>query len=132
MIKQAFVAAGLVGSFLAGAAAQTAIVTGDRNTPLRPLTGDGDRGISNAVLRDQPEVRVLRVVVQPGGVRTMHTHDNVRFHLFIPISGSMRMKTDTGSTDVHAWQPVYMTAGTRHGFENPGTEPVEILEVFVR
>lgn len=131
MIRQAFIAAGLVGSFLAGAAAQT-IVTGDRSTPLRSLSGEGDRGISNAVLRDQAEVRVLRVVVQPGGVRAMHTHDNVKFHLFIPISGSMRMKTDGESADVHAWQPVYMTAGTRHGFENPGPEPVEIMEVFVR
>ena len=39
------------------AAAQPTVVTGDRSTPLRPLTGAGNVGISNAVLREQPELR---------------------------------------------------------------------------
>ena len=42
--------------------AQTPPVIGDRSSPLRPLGGE-NVGISNAVLRDQPEVRALRLVV---------------------------------------------------------------------
>jgi hypothetical protein len=52
--------------------AQTPPTTGDRSSPLSPLAGEGNVGISNAVLRDQPEVRALRVVVEPGGTRVMH------------------------------------------------------------
>ena len=51
--------------------AQTPPVTGDRSSPLRPLTGAGNVGVSNAVLRDQPEVRALRVVVEAGAVISM-------------------------------------------------------------
>ena len=34
--------------------------------------------------------------------------------------------------NVPAWQPYYMKKGTKHGFHNPGTTPVEIMEVFVK
>ena len=114
-------------------AAQTTIVTGDRSTPLRPLTGDGNVGISNAVLRDQAEVRAVRVVVEPGGTRAMHTHENIKFHLFVPITGPMTLDLDGGkSVEVPPWQPYYMTAGTRHGFHNRGSSAVDIMEVFIR
>src|SRR5262245_12441878 len=75
-------------------AAQTSRVTGDRSTPHRRVAGDGHVGISNAVLRDQAEVRALRVVVEPGGTRAMHTHENIKFHLFVPITGPMRLNLD--------------------------------------
>jgi quercetin dioxygenase-like cupin family protein len=114
-------------------AAQTTIVTGDRSTPLRPLTSDGNVGISNAVLRDQEEVRAVRVVVEPGGTRAMHTHQDIKFHLFVPITGPMRLDLDGGkSAEVPPWQPYYMTAGTLHGFHNSGSSAVEIMEIFVR
>jgi hypothetical protein len=61
-------------------------VTGNHDTPLRPVAGAGNSGVSNAVLRDQPEVRALRVVVEPGGIRVIHAHNDVKFHLFVPIS----------------------------------------------
>ena len=114
-------------------AAQTPIVTGDRSTPLRALTGTGNAGISNAVLRDQPEIRVIRVQVEPAGTRAMHAHNDVKFHMFIPISGPMKLDFDSGqSVDVPAWQPYYMKAGTQHGFHNTSSGAVEIMEVFVK
>jgi len=113
--------------------AQTAPVTGDRTSPLRPLGGDGNVGISNAVLRDQPEVRALRVVVEAGGTRAMHAHSDVRFHLFVPISGPMELRLDGGlTTDVQPWHPYYLDVGTQHGFHNVGDEAVEIMEIFIR
>ena len=124
---------GLVSISLASSAAQTTIVTGDRTTPLRALAGAGNTGISNAVLRDQAEVRVLRVVVEPGGTRAMHAHDDVTFHLFVPVTGAMTLTLDgVPSAEVPAWQPYFMKAGTRHGFHNAGSAAVEIMEIFVK
>jgi quercetin dioxygenase-like cupin family protein len=118
---------------VAALTAQATIVTGDRSTALRPLAGGRDIGISNAVLRNQPEVRVLRVVADGGGKRVMHAHDDVKFHLFVPISGPMTLELEgQPAVDVAPWHPFYMTAGTRHGFQNSGAAPVEILEIFVR
>lgn len=125
---------GLVTLSLVAPAAQTpAAVPGDRTTPLRPLAGAGNVGISNAVLRDQAEVRALRVVVEPGGMRASHAHDDVKFHLFVPISGAMTLTFEGApSVVVPAWQPYFMKAGTRHGFQNTGSAPAEIMEVFVK
>jgi len=114
------------------AGAQTAPVTGDHSTPLRPLGGEGNVGISNAVLRDQPEVRALRVVIEPGGVRALHAHTDVRFHLFVPISDAMTLDLDDGAIQVQPWHPYFLAAGTRHGFRNRGAEAVEVMEIFVR
>ncbi len=112
--------------------AQTPPVTGDHSSPLRPLGGD-NVGISNAVLRDQPEVRALRVVVEPGGTRPIHAHTGVQFHLFVPISGPMELNLDGGqSVDVQPWHPYFLEEGTRHGFHNSGTRAVEVMEIFVR
>jgi mannose-6-phosphate isomerase-like protein (cupin superfamily) len=126
-------AIGLAALGLAAPAAQTPVVTGDRATPLRPLAGSGNRGISNAVLRDQPEVRTLRVVVEPNGVREMHSHDDVKFHLFVPISGPMTLNLEgKPPVAVAPWHPYFMNARTRHSFTNTGAAAVEIMEVFVR
>lgn len=112
-------------------AQQNAPVTGDHSTPLRPLSGEGNVAISNSVLRNQPDVRVLRVVLEPGGTRALHDHSDVKFHLFMPISGPMTLQLDDGPVIVQPWHPYYMQGGTRHGFRNDGTEAVEIVEVFV-
>jgi mannose-6-phosphate isomerase-like protein (cupin superfamily) len=124
---------GVAALSLAALAAQTTIVTGDRSTPLRALNGAGNVGVSNAVLRDQQDVRVIRVMVEPGGKRVAHAHNDVKFHLFIPISGPMSVDLDGGqSVNVPVWQPYYMKAGTQHGFHNSGSSPVEIMEVFIK
>src|SRR6266540_1264030 len=87
-------------------AAPTAPTLGDRTTPLRALTGAGNVAIGNAVLRDQADIRVILVVVEPGGTRAMHAHTDVKFHLFVPISGPMVVDLEGGQTaSVPAWQP---------------------------
>jgi mannose-6-phosphate isomerase-like protein (cupin superfamily) len=128
-----FLIIGLASLAVVALVAQTTVVVGDRSTPLRPVAAAGNVGISNAVLRDQGDVRALRVVVEPGGTRVMHAHDDVKFHLFVPISGQMTLNLEGApSVVVPPWQPYYMKVGTRHGFQNTGTSPVEIMEVFVK
>jgi quercetin dioxygenase-like cupin family protein len=133
MRRYALVAIGLatLSAAVVAQTAQTPPVTGDRTTPLRPLGGD-NVGISNAVLRSQPEVRTLRVVVEPGGTRVMHEHANVQFHLFAPISGPMELNLDGGQTvEVQPWHTYFLEGGTQHGFHNAGSEAVEIMEIFI-
>ena len=113
--------------------AQLPPLNGDRTTPLRELGGEDNIGISNAVLRVQPEVRVLRVVVEPGGVRAMHSHDDVDFHLFAPISGTMELTIEGDDPiEVTPWHPYYLDGGTQHGFHNPTDVAIEIMEIFVQ
>ena len=124
---------GLVSLSLIALAAQTTVVTGNRTTPLAPLTAPGNVGVSNAVLRDQPEVRVGRVFVESGGARVIHSHDDVKFHLFIPMTGPMTLDLEGGqSVEVLPWEPYYMDGGTQHGFHNILASPVDIMEIFVR
>ena len=131
MPRYAVSALGLV-IFSVALVAQTPPVTGDRSSPLRPLGGD-NVGISNAVMREQPEVRVLRVVVEPGGTRVIHAHSGVQFHLFVPISGPMEVNLDGGrSVQVRPWHPYYLREGDRHGFHNSGSTAVEVMEIFIR
>ena len=113
-------------------AAQSPPVLGDHDSPLRSLGGD-NVGLSNAVLREQDDVRVLRVVVEAGGQRVLHAHATVQFHMFVPISGPMTLDLADGrSVEVRPWHPYYLPAGTRHGFRNNSSEPVEIMEIFIR
>ena len=129
LVGAAIVADGALGV----SSAQTDVVTGDYFTPLRPLTAAGNSGISNAVIRNQPEVRILRVVVEPGGTRVIHAHDNVDFHIFVPISGPMTFDREgADSVALLPWEPVYLDAGTRHGFRNTGSSAVDIIEIFVQ
>lgn len=79
-------------SWLASAVAQTPGTAG--GVVLKPTSEASGHGISNAAVLDQSGARVLRVDVEPNGVRNVHTHDKVDFHLFIPISGTVRLEVD--------------------------------------
>jgi len=46
-----------------------------------PAANNADKGVNPVRLMDRPEVRVSRVEVAPGAVRSVHTHDDVRFHM---------------------------------------------------
>ena len=97
---------------------------------LQPTSG---HDITNAALIDREEVRVLRVDVAAGGVRHVHTHDDVRFHLFIPIDGRVRLQVgDAAPVEVGPWQTTFIPGGTRHGFTSVGPATVQVMEVFVK
>ena len=50
-----------------------------------------DPGVTPVRQIDRAEVRVTRVELQPGAVRSVHQHDDVRFHLFIPVTGKLEL-----------------------------------------
>ena len=100
---------------------------------LNPIAATSGTGVSNVALLDRPEVRVLRVDVQPGGVRNIHTHDDTQFHLFIPVSGGALFEVEPDKpVDLATWQAQFIKGGTRHGFKNTGTTTATVIEVFVK
>ena len=92
-----------------------------------------DPGVKPVRQIDRQEVRVLRVEVQPYAVRSVHTHDDVKFHLFIPVTGNLEL-TIGSATPVEAppGQAFFMEKGTPHGFRNTGATPAVVMEVFVK
>ena len=99
--------------------AQTPGAVNSPNTPVRQI--------------DRAEVRVTRVELQAGAVRSVHTHDDVRFHLFIPVSGKIELTIGSAKpVEAAVGQAYFMEKGTPHGFRNTGSTPAMVMEVFVK
>ena len=101
---------------------------------LNPIAASSGTGVSNVALLNNDQVRVLRVDVAPKGVRNVHTHDDMTYHLFIPTSAGMRFESEVGGApvDLPAWQAQFVKGGTKHGFRNTGNSTVTIIEVFAK
>jgi hypothetical protein len=100
---------------------------------LKPIAATSGTGVSNVPLIDRPEIRVLRVDVAANGVRNVHTHDDMQYHLFIPTSAGMQFEVEGGTpAPMAAWQAQFVKGGTRHGFKNLGASTVTIMEIFVK
>jgi quercetin dioxygenase-like cupin family protein len=100
---------------------------------LNPIAATSGTGVSNAALINRDEIRVLRVDVAPNGVRNVHTHDDMQYHLFIPTSAGMEFESETEKpVQMAAWQAQFIKGGTKHGFKNTGTSTVTIVEIFVK
>jgi mannose-6-phosphate isomerase-like protein (cupin superfamily) len=117
-------------SWLASAVAQTPGTTAG-GLVLKPTSAASGEGISNVALLNESGARVLRVDVAPNGVRKVHTHDNVDFHLFVPVSGTVRLEVDGKLLELGPWQAQYIKGGTKHGFANTGSTTATVMEVFV-
>ena len=100
---------------------------------LNPIAATSGTGVSNAPLINRDEIRVLRVDVAPNGVRNVHTHDDMQYHLFIPTTAGMQFETESEKpVQMAAWQAQFVKGGTRHGFKNTGSSTVTIVEIFVK
>ena len=98
-----------------------------------PAAKNANVGVNPIRMLDRREVRISRVEIQPGAVRTLHTHDDVRFHLWIPISGNLELTIGSAEpVAVVSGQAFFFEKGTPHGFKNVGTTPAAVIEVFVK
>jgi len=98
-----------------------------------PAGKNANAGVNPVRLMDRQEVRVSRVEIAPGAVRAVHTHDDVRFHLWIPISGKLEITIGPAKpVEAASGQAFFMRKGTPHGFRNVGSTPAQVLEVFVK
>jgi quercetin dioxygenase-like cupin family protein len=103
------------------------------NSQTSQTSGGPNPGVKPTRLMDRPDVRVLHVDVQPGAVRAVHAHNDVRFHLFIPVSGQLELTVGSAAPIVVApGEAQYIEKGTPHGFRNIGNTPAVLMEVFVK
>ena len=111
-----------------------ALLYGFQASGQAPAAGkNANAGVNPVRLMDRPEVRVTRVEIQPGAVRSVHTHDDVRFHLWIPISGKLEIAIGSAKpVEAAAGQAFFLEKGTPHGFRNMGSTPAAVMEVFVK
>jgi quercetin dioxygenase-like cupin family protein len=115
-------------------AALLVLMCGFQTSAQAPAAGnEPDPGVKPVRLLDRPEVRVTRVEVQPGAVRSVHTHDDVSYHLWIPVSGKLEITIGSAKpVEAASGQAFFMKKGTPHGFKNVGSTPAAVLEIFVK
>ena len=91
---------------------------------LNPIAATSGTGVSNAALINRDEIRVLRVDVAPNGVRNVHTHDDMQYHLFIPTAAGMQFETEGEKpAQMAAWQAQFVKGGTSTGSRTPAAPP---------
>jgi quercetin dioxygenase-like cupin family protein len=96
-------------------------------------TGNPDPGVNFLNVVENPHVRVLQVTLQPGAVRRPHVHNDVTFHMLVPITGSLELtvEKDPVVTTVPG-QAYYMMKGQMHTFTNKSSAAVQVIEIFVK
>jgi quercetin dioxygenase-like cupin family protein len=97
------------------------------------VTGNPDPGVNFLVVIENPHVRILQVTLQPGAVRRPHVHNDVTFHVLVPVTGSLELtvEKDPVVTTVPG-QAYYMVKGQTHGFTNKGSAAVQVIELFIK
>jgi quercetin dioxygenase-like cupin family protein len=110
-----------------------AVLVGRPALAQTPAAGEADPGVRPTRLIDRAEVRVSRVEIQPGATRRVHTHDDVEYHLWIPIEGQLQLTIGSDAPVAAAsGQAFFLKRGTPHGFKNVGTTPAAVFEIFVK
>jgi quercetin dioxygenase-like cupin family protein len=96
-------------------------------------TGNPDPGVNFLNVVENPHVRVLQVTLQPGAVRRPHVHNDVTFHMLVPITGSLELtvEKDPVVTTVPG-QAYYMVKGQTHTFTNKTAAAVQVIELFIK
>jgi len=119
--------------YATGSAVSVALLYVIQVSAQAPTSNNANQGVNPVRLMDRPEVRVSRVEVAPGAVRAVHTHDDVKFHLWIPISGKLEITIGSAKpVEAASGQAFFMEKGTPHGFRNIGSTPATVMEIFVK
>lgn len=95
--------------------------------------GEADPGVRPTRLIDRAEIRVSRVEIQPGATRSVHTHDDVEYHVWVPLEGTLQLTVGSDPpVAAKSGQAFFLKRGTPHGFKNVGTSAAAVMEIFVK
>jgi len=98
-----------------------------------PAQGEADPGVRPTRLIDRAEIRVSRVELQAGATRRVHTHDDVEYHVWVPLDGSFQITIGSDApVTAKPGQAFFFKRGTPHGFKNVGTSAGAVMEIFVK
>ncbi len=75
-----------------------------------------------------PRYQVKRITVAPGGKLSLQSHTHRSEH-WVVVSGIARVTVDGTVRDLKPNESTYIPLGAVHRMENPGEEPLELIEV---
>jgi len=80
------------------------------------------------VLEEGPNFKIKCIVVNPGAKLSMQMHKHRSEH-WVVVSGTAKITNGTQDIELQANQSTYIPKTHRHRLENPGTLPLQIIEV---
>ena len=80
------------------------------------------------VLEDSERFKVKRVVVNPGAALSLQLHHHRSEH-WVVVTGVAQVVNGEQTFLLQVDQSTYVPQGTKHRLSNPGTAPLEIIEV---
>ena len=83
---------------------------------------------SYTVLEEGKGYKVKRIVVRPGRRLSLQLHKQRSEH-WVVVAGTARVTRGEEVYEVRAHESTYIPVGTAHRIENPGAQPLEIIEV---
>jgi mannose-1-phosphate guanylyltransferase/mannose-6-phosphate isomerase len=80
------------------------------------------------VLHEGPACKVKEIVVAPGGRLSLQSHEHRAEH-WVVVAGTARVTVDERVVDLESNQSIQIPLGARHRMENPGSQPMHLIEV---
>jgi mannose-1-phosphate guanylyltransferase/mannose-6-phosphate isomerase len=80
------------------------------------------------VLQEGPGFKIKRIEVKPGAALSLQTHAQRSEH-WIVVSGAARVTNGESVYAVGVNESTFIPLGSRHRLENPGPEPLLVIEV---
>jgi mannose-1-phosphate guanylyltransferase/mannose-6-phosphate isomerase len=80
------------------------------------------------VLHEAPAFKVKEIVVAPGGRLSLQSHRHRAEH-WVVVAGTARITVDDDVLMLGPNQSVHIPLGAKHRMENPGEEPMHLIEV---
>jgi mannose-1-phosphate guanylyltransferase/mannose-6-phosphate isomerase len=80
------------------------------------------------VLHEAPGFKVKEIVVLPGGQLSLQSHRHRAEH-WVVVAGTARITVDDQVLLLDPNQSVHIPLGARHRMENPGDQPMHLIEV---
>ncbi len=84
-------------------------------------------GAYDSVDKDE-RFQVKRITVKPGGKLSLQMHHHRAEH-WVVVSGTARVTRGEDVFALHENESTFIPIGTKHRLENPGTEPLQLIEV---
>ena len=83
---------------------------------------------SFTVLEEGPQFKVKRLMVYPGAALSLQMHKQRSEH-WVVVAGVAQVRNGDQDIRLQTNQSTYILAGTKHRLANPGSEPLEVIEV---
>src|SRR6202795_998950 len=80
------------------------------------------------VLQEGPGFKIKRIEVKPGATLSLQLHHRRSEH-WVVVNGEAQVTNGDRTYALHANESTFIPADTRHRLENPGAEPLLVIEV---